>query len=261
MSAFGTALRSFSRLLIGSAAFGYDSLTGRMSKWEDTTNEISNLPQEGQTDVPPSLLTPEEREARQKIERMRVTLPTPENETDADRLRYALIGMSVGVQEGLERGIHLADRVTRLAGNLTAPIAGPIYNSKLLSPLRRNFESLVERGQAQVEDWVDSGRTEEAYDRTLVKTIWYDRVDSSVDYLASDNNVQELVQSQGVGLADKVVEEARERGVSSDNYLEAVVRSMLRRPPHEELPRPEQHVSQVVMPVRRVGSKLLQKKP
>jgi hypothetical protein len=261
MSAFGTALRSFSRLLIGSAAYGYDSLTGRMSNWEETANEVSSLPEVEEAEAPLSSLTPEEREARLKIERVRVALPAEDDETESDHLRYALIGMSVGVQEGLERGIHLADRATRVAGNLAAPIAGPIYNSRLLSPLRRNFENLVERGQAQIENWVDSGRTEEAYDRTLVKTIWYDRVDSSVDYLAADNNVQELVQSQGVGLADKVVEEARERGVSSDNYLEAVVRAMLRRPPHEELPRPEEQVSQVVMPVRRVGGKLLQKKP
>jgi dihydroneopterin aldolase len=71
-----------------------------------------------------------------------------------------------------------------------------------------------------------------------------ERVDKAIDYLTANEEVQELVQSQSAGLIDEVIEEARERTVSADNFLEAVVRSVLRRPPRWELPEPPQEVKQ-----------------
>ena len=261
----GKSFRSLTRLVIGAAAYGYDSLTNHIPGWEKAIAEANETSQEGgeielrNAEIQRFPASDAEMETRRKQERSRVDLPAEEDETEVDRIRYAVIGMTVGIQENLERSLDLADRATRLASSLAAPIVGAVYESRLLAPVRRNFESLVTRGETKVHRWVETGRSEEAYDRALVKTAWFDQVDNSVDYLAADTNVQELVQSQGVGLADKVVEEARERSVSADNYLEATVRAMLRRPPHAELPEPPEQVKKVVAPLRRIGSKVVRK--
>ena len=51
-----------------------------------------------------------------------------------------------------------------------------------------------------------------------------------------------MVQTQSIGLAEEVVEEVRERTVSADNFVEGVVRAVLRRPSRSELPYPPEEL-------------------
>ncbi len=50
--------------------------------------------------------------------------------------------------------------------------------------------------------------------------------------------VQGLLQSQGQSLANEVINQVRGRTVTADSFAEMLTRSLLRRPPREQLPEP-----------------------
>ena len=150
-----------------------------------------------------------------------------------------------------------ADRASRLAGDILESVFGPIYSSRPLSPLRNQIDQLAQRGQKEVDRWIDVGRKEEHRSRELAQTALVAQVDSSIQYLTSNDEVQELVQSQSVGLIGEIVEETRERTVSADDYLEAWVRTILRRPMRSDLPGPPHELKERANPFRRIQGKVV----
>jgi hypothetical protein len=72
----------------------------------------------------------------------------------------------------------------------------------------------------------------------------------TVDTLANDPEIQDLIQTQGIGLAVEVVDELRERSVSADTFLDGFVRALLRRTPRAELPLPPEDVQKSAVHVR-----------
>jgi hypothetical protein len=74
-------------------------------------------------------------------------------------------------------------------------------------------------------------------------------VDSSIDYLTHNQEVQELVQTQSTGLATEVIEEVRERTFSADTYLENWLRKIFRMKPRSAIPGPPEDVLQRAMTV------------
>jgi len=74
--------------------------------------------------------------------------------------------------------------------------------------------------------------------------------DQYLHYLQVENSeqVQVLIQGQSIGLAGEMLNEVRGRTVTADNVLEAVVRSILRRPPRSELPPPPPEVQALAQP-------------
>lgn len=86
--------------------------------------------------------------------------------------------------------------------------------------------------------WVEVGRAEEARSRALARVAFDKTVDQYIEYLTTNPEVQELVQTQSTGLANEVIEEVRERTVSADSLLEGMARSFLRRLPRRALPPP-----------------------
>jgi len=118
----------------------------------------------------------------------------------------------------------------------------PVLSSRALSPVRGPFESLVERGQAQVNHWQKLGRAEEARSRALTRDATEQLIDTSVNTVSSDPRVQEIVQEiiqqQSLGMLDEAVEEVRERTITGDMLLERPVRAILRRRPRESLSPP-----------------------
>jgi hypothetical protein len=92
--------------------------------------------------------------------------------------------------------METADRVSRLAGGLLEPVVNPIYSSRLFSPLRNRIDHLAQRGQSEVDRWIEVGRKEERLGRELASTALSEQVDHSIEYLTSNDEVQELVQSK-----------------------------------------------------------------
>jgi hypothetical protein len=248
-----SVLRRVTRLVIGGALNGLDGLRRKMEVWE-----AKETAQAAETGQPASQAEPglqEQPEGRAALEARPPALPAPgQVEERRDKVRLAMIGLVFSTGQGAGRVLRLAGRATRLAGNLAddviSPVARPVVNSRLFSPIHRRLDSWAARGEAEVEGWIDLGRQEEQASRSLAEAAMHERIENAIDYLTANEEVQELVQSQSAGLVDSVVVEARERTVSADNFLEALVRSVLHRTPRWELPSPPPEVRHQATPPR-----------
>lgn len=227
---FKLPLRSLTRLVVGGVLSGIDLLSDRLETWEEHAAPPTR----------PDLIAPDTQE------------------TAGDRLSYALIGMLFASQDRLVQYARLTNRATRLVGDWADLISGSLSDSRLIGSLRHSFDSLSDRGAQVVNDWMMVGRAEAEHSRRLAELAITERVDQAIDYLTTNQEVQELIQSQSAGLIDEVIEEARERTVSADNFLEAVVRSMLRRPPRWELPGPPPEVRQQAEAARQAPGRRIQ---
>jgi hypothetical protein len=239
------SLLSFTRLLVGGVLAGTDGLSKRLKTWEAMLVQEKN-----QT---PENLGVEQGDLEDHFE------DHVGNETETDLLRYAAIGLIFSSQDALLKSVKTADKVSRLVGGKIAKVSSPVYSSRLLAPVRDRIDRLAEHGQSQVENWIEVGRREEARSRALANTALTEQVDSSIEYLTSNQEVQELVQSQSVGLVGAIIEETRERTVSADNYLEAWVRTVLRRPMRSELPPPPPEIREKAAPYRRIHGVIVKK--
>ena len=156
--------------------------------------------------------------------------------------RQVLVGFAFDTQSRLSRTVRaIFQRGDQVTGGVGRALE-PLLSSRALSPVRGPFESLVHRGQAQVNYWRELGRAEEAQSRALAQNAAEQLIDTTVDAVGSDPRVrgivQDIIAQQGMGMAEEAVEEVRERTVTGDMLLERPVRSLLRRRPRESLPAP-----------------------
>jgi len=244
-------LRTFTRLMVGSAILGLDELQRQLQTWEQTANQAyyRELQTHGTaTSQPESRPTPpvqpdtpgEAAAVEQHPGSPQQTLPQQPAPTDTptESLRYALIGLLFESQSRMEEGITTLSRIDQELGNMATALTRPLQRNPLLAPAQRLFDTYAARGEAEVFRWIERGRQEEARSRILTETAAQLTFESSVHQIAINPEVQELVQKQGTGLAGEVIEEVRERAVSADTLVERVVRSLLGRTPREQLPEP-----------------------
>lgn len=229
-------LRSITRLVIGAVVLGSDTLFNRLSDLEKSLSETTIYDQD---DVSNQIIDGE------MVEKSNIS-----TEYQHPQLRHALIGFIFNAQERIRTGSKMLGRGINLIGKTSAPIINPIKDHQIFTPLRRRYKRLVTRGEAEVSRWIEIGRVEETYSRKLVQTALDDTVDMSLEYMAENQDVQELIQTQGTGLAFELIEEVRERSVSGDTYLEGVIRLLLRRPPRSELPEPPSKVKSSALSLR-----------
>jgi hypothetical protein len=162
----------------------------------------------------------------------------PEDGNQSSQARYALIGLIFELQEDFARSLSLIGRLESLISARVSPWLKPLQTSALLAPSRRRLRRLVARGEMEVSRWARGGRYEEARSQAVAARAFDDVVDAFMEYMATNPELQELVQAQSSGLANEVVEEVRERTVSADAFLEGLARSILRRAPRSEMPEP-----------------------
>jgi hypothetical protein len=292
-----SSLRSLTRLVVGGLLLGTEGLATRLARWEKeldqqqtgyaTVQPAAPEPAAAQpalleASVPePVVLEPvvpepvEQAPAVLELPSGELLTASPEGEPGeglaggtqlvlaadetARRNLHMVVGMVFGLQGAVERSLNLTYRATRTAGNLVDLVTGPLYRSRALTPLRDRIETLAERGQEQVDRWVENGRIEEQRSRDLAQRTFTGQVDEAINYLTSDEEVQELVQSQGVGLVGEILEETRERSLSADSLLEEIVRSMFRRPPRTELPPPAPEVQVQAVSFRQLRGRIINK--
>jgi hypothetical protein len=150
-------------------------------------------------------------------------------ESEADRLRYALVGFIFDAQLQMRR---------RMAGlqaqseSLTKALK-PITDSWWLRPIKKQYDAL----QTQIDEWAEIGRHEEALSRAIASEGMSEIIDEFLQYLSENPEVKEMVQQQSADLASDVIGSVREASVSADAVLERVVRSIFLRRPREELSR------------------------
>ena len=192
------------RLLLGSAIEGGDQLARRIKDWDvETDGRGSEIYSE---------------------------LP---DETDAERLRYALLGVLSKApdlaQAALSTAVDVSDSAYRLLSNLLSPVT----SSRLMRPAQRGYNKLAARGEVQVEAWIDAGRRAEQHSRALARQAAFDGTDEAIDemvgILAQKPEVRDLVTQQSVGMAQEVMNVVRQRTAAEDTRWERRVRSLLRR--------------------------------
>ena len=237
---------SLTRLLIGGLLLGLDELNASL---ENRTAGIS-YPKSEYDNISSSKSINEEEIGNS----INSSFSKPDEYDNRNILRFALIGLAFDFQERLRSGMKTVDRTTRSISNAAAPIIDPISHSRLTEPFRRRYEELVLRGQREVNRWVDSGQTEDTRSRQFAQTTLEKSFDKSIDYLTTNEEIKELIETQSVSLASEVVEEIRERAVSADMLLERIIRIFLRLTPRAKLPSPPPQVMEQARPfVRRAG--------
>ena len=235
------SLRSITRLMIGSVGLGIDEFQRHLSSW-DEEYQYSQIQNE------PSNYLPSTIENKDKI----TVIPYEEIESDqpSNDLRFTLIGLLFEAQDKFNSRLQTVSRAGSLINNITAPIVRPLTRSWLIPPLRRRYDALVERGEDELNRWTTLGRSEYIRSRAMTQTAVESTYQETIDTLANDPEIQELIQTQGIGLAGEVVDELRERSVSADNFLDGFVRAILRRTPRSELPPPPEDVQKSAINVR-----------
>ena len=233
-------LRSITRLIIGGMVLGYDGLQNRMKTWEQQVSETESFSESEQIISSSSVREINAQETAH-------TLPKKES---LDSLGYLLVGLTFKLQENFEDRMRKVEGISHFMRNVAKPVMKPIYSNRVLVPMRNRFDSLVSRGQLEVERWIEIGRRETGHSRALVETAIHERMDSSIQYLANDPQVEELVTAQSASLIDEMVEEVRERTISADDFLEGIVRTTLRLPLRSELPPPPPELKKRAIPFR-----------
>lgn len=225
------SLPGLRRLLVGGAINGAEEMISLLRQWEAelellrenpgmplTTSESDNPPRPFQFSEPPA------------------------QESDADLLRYALIGWIAETERRLQGRLKRLDRLTRMLHRQLDPWLKPFRESWWTAPLRKRAQQWRERGEDELRRWITLGRAEEMHSRDLARLALKRTVDQNIKYLATNPALEELVETQSTSLADEVVEEVRERTVSADTFLEGVARAMLRRAPRARPPEAPEHV-------------------
>ena len=135
---------------------------------------------------------------------------------------------SVRIQSSLERALH-SDSVKSLVDNL--------FDSGLLDQvIARMFDSgLFDRVIAQM---FESG----AFDRILERLLASDGLWQLVDEIAASPTVTAAISQQGLGFADQVTDQVRDRSRKADDWLERAARRLAHRPPRALPPEPDPSV-------------------
>jgi hypothetical protein len=231
-------LRSFSRLALGGLLMMQQELTDQMRRWEQEASRQRT--EQRQHTFPTGGGDSVETDAA-----ARPVLPAPAD-TPAEQVRYALVGLLFETQERVAQ----AQRNPGPLDKLTASLLQTIDTNPALEPLRRQMDTLVARGETEVNRWIARGRSEEMYSRQFVDTALQRSFESSIHGVVQHAEVREMIHEQGAGLADELVEEVREHAISTDDYLERLVRKYLKRTPRENLPEPPESVRLRAMHMR-----------
>ena len=216
------SLRSVTRLLVGGLVIGIDELISRLSRWEgETTRQAAAASRKSSQEIP---LPP----------------PVPEEitESNAQTIRYALVGLAFEAQDAIKESAKALSKAEKALYRRANPIIKPIASSRMLSPARKRFDYLANRGQQQVDRWISIGRQEETHSKSLTLVAINESVDDVIDDLADNPEIQQLIQAQTTSLVEEILEEVRERTVSTDIILEGITRSILHKKPRYQLPAP-----------------------
>jgi hypothetical protein len=231
-------LRSLTRLAVGGLLMVQEELTYHMRHWEQEANR-QRAEQRQQT-----LPAADDDDAEASTPALPPALPPAE--TPAEQVRFALVGLLFETQERLSPSQRTPGPLDKLAASLLQTID----TNPALDPVRQQMNRLVERGESEVNRWVARGRSEEMHSRQYVDTALQRSFESSIHGVVQHAEVREMIHEHSAGLADELVEEVREHAVSTDDYLERIVRKYLKRKPREELPEPPEEVRRRAMHLR-----------
>jgi hypothetical protein len=234
---FFSNIRAFTRLMIGGLIIGTEKFTDGVSEWESRNTEKTGI-------------IVEEIHELGKDEQSQSIKLTSKNESNFNTIHYLFVGLLFKSQEKLEERINKIDKTTRQVGKFSNRFLSPVAKNRLTKPFWNGFDNLVQRGEEQVNEWITLGKSEEIQSKQMIENAAYDQVDTAFNYLAENEDVQEIIQGQGVSLASEIIEEIRERAISADILLEGTIRTIFKMKSRSELPPPPTEVTSKVKHIR-----------
>jgi len=221
-------LGSLVRLVIGGLVLGYDELMVRLNEWENLISHQQNITAGENSDTPISL-------DQEQVFFINAKSP---NSEENDRLIFAVFGLLSESQQITIKGLKAVDKRSRILLRVTGSIIKPLTSNRFIRPVMNRYDQLAQRGQDEVERWVNVGKLEYQHSYRLAKTALQSTINESINTLADNPEIHNLIETQSAGLANEVLEETRERSVTADNFIEDILRALLRRPLRSELPPP-----------------------
>lgn len=216
---------SFTRASLGGALLALDTISDRLEQAEV----------EAEAEMP--IRRPED-----------VLIPMSEwgerfGESPDKTARYLMLGMMMDASSKAKKGGSLIHGLSVSMAGVINTLLGPFRRSKALSPLQHGFDNALERGESQVDRWVNLGRAEDLKSRRLAQAALNQAADDTMDDMVTNPRIQlfiqEIVQAQSQGMIDEGIEELRERTISGDYFVEQPIRNFLRRPQRETVPGPD----------------------
>jgi hypothetical protein len=161
--------------------------------------------------------------------------PPPIYETEAARLRFALLGIFVQSLDYASAGLKSVQQRSGRFYRRFNRLVNPLVNNRLTRPIQRSTDRIYAKGESVFEAWIRAGRQEEQLSRSLVREqALDDLVNQVLDYVAAKPEIRDLVQDQGMGMAEEVVGEFRSRSTDVDNLLARIADNLLRRAPKDD---------------------------
>lgn len=223
--------RSVTRLLIGGVLLGSELLDNQLRKWDGHDEEADLVDVSVIQDDP-----------------LPDTLPAPQVgkslKSSQSDLRYALIGLIFEGEEKLEEALETTKRLGSSVNSVFDPVLRPVKKIGTSRPVREGIDQLASRGQSAVERWISRGREEETNSRALTQQATSSTIDQSILYMAENEAITELIQTQGVSLAEQILGLIRAITFSADYFFEGLVRYVLRQKPRYLLPPPSSDVQE-----------------
>ncbi len=214
------------RVSIGSALLAIDALNERLDQVDEQQDDEGPGPRPLE-----SVLVPED-EWEERF-----------GQAPGLAARHLALGVAIDTQSKVNKGFAFLNNVGNVAVRALEVVFDPITRSRLFRPVIKRFNTAVNRGEGQVNFWMNLGRTEDVRSRQLAETTLNQVVEESMDEIVDDRRVQEFVQemlaAQSLGIIDEAIEEIRERGVSSDIFFEQPFRRVFRRPARRTIPGPQ----------------------
>lgn len=223
--------KSLSRFLIGTIGLGLEEFSERLDKWEQRSNEFDIISS-------PEIINYQDQPDK-TINSSGLYIESIKSDSFRENLRFALIGLLIDSQDRIEATSRIMQPIGSTLYRITRPIINTVGRIPVIAPIRKGYSSLVERGEDEFNRLILLGRIEYQKSHQIAEIAIDDTFEETVDYLATNQEIQELIQSQSVGFAGEVVEEIRERAVSTDNFIDGTVRSFLKRKPRSEIPTPQ----------------------
>ena len=140
--------------------------------------------------------------------------------TSALRPLNGAVGAAVGIGVDLER--KAVDRVLE-SGEIERVMLEVVESPALQSALERVMSS--ESTSRLVDTFFDSGMLDHIIERLLASdALW-----NLIDEVAGSPAVRAAISQQGLGFADQVGDQVRDRSRSADDWLERAARRMIHR--------------------------------
>ena len=116
--------------------------------------------------------------------------------TPSDIAEYAAVGFMLRSAEAVINNIKMALYVSEAMGNIFFRPARRVFKSPPFRPLRNQFERLVARGEAEVEDWIRIGTSEQDRNRQLARDTAATAVNDVIQYISTSPALEALIKAQ-----------------------------------------------------------------